>query len=607
MKYINLIDKLTREEIATLELYITKFGASDKFRHISVEEWLEQWSHSNQKLYRLLGNSFIYKIPFKYTKPRPEIRNEMVKFVGNSEFKACYHDFYVSFVKEKQDVFAFSNEDVFFFNRLMDISNFVDNTIAYGIKYKKPNGKKMLQIQEGTKPLKAIYRVMEYFKDDWDWSQATKAFEDFKKKFGIITSNKETQGTFCISIHPMDYITMSDNASNWESCMSWKNDGCYRVGTIEMMNSNNVLCCYLENENTPFVFDEETTNPNTGELVGVWNNKKWRQLFYFTKDIIMGGKAYPYECKELTLKILSVIHDLAKQNLNYTYEYGPETYKDMQYVTSTSRMENQRMWAKSHSPKANIIWDTKGMYNDMLNDSRREYWCYRNKVAHTKVISVSGKANCICCNSSIIGDCYDDDYNDRYRNTGATICEDCLKEVTCDCCNSVYPTSKDGKIYITKDNKKLCSSCIKNFRICPCCNKPFNIDYHGMVLDEVYKNDALYEEWKNNGNKLNSKIEFMKRVYQSVKDMEDIEKESVVTDEITRFVSLDKLMVCDKCYYNTSIEEKMKAEAVIISEKKYSFSRLIYTTRLLPSGIGDDYRLSNMKVASFKDLGILDA
>jgi hypothetical protein len=209
-----------------------------------------------------------------------------------------------------------SEENYDFFNHLSDFSNFISGQTAYGIKIKKPNAKKILQIQPGTKIIKAWGKVIDYFKDDYPFN--LKVFEEFKKKYAIIMTEKKITTTFCISIHPMDYITMSDNNSNWESCMNWMDKGCYHTGTIEMMNSNNVLCCYFLNPNKSnlFVFDKETIDEKTGELIGVWNNKAWRQLFYITKDIIMGGKAYPYASKDITLTILDQIKVLAAENLN---------------------------------------------------------------------------------------------------------------------------------------------------------------------------------------------------------------------------------------------------------------------------------------------------
>jgi hypothetical protein len=58
MKYIDLIEKLSDTDKQIIYNYVTTYGCdSDYF--VGLEEWLQNWSHANQKLYRLLGNSFI--------------------------------------------------------------------------------------------------------------------------------------------------------------------------------------------------------------------------------------------------------------------------------------------------------------------------------------------------------------------------------------------------------------------------------------------------------------------------------------------------------------------------------------------------------------------
>lgn len=496
MKYINLIDKLTDTDKKKIEAYIYKNGCQ-KDEFIGLDKWLASWSHANQKLYKLLGEEFIHSFPFIYTKSDREYENELRELIRYSDFKDNYHDFYLDYIRNEKGEF-YGNEEVRrFFNCLMNIENFKNEAIETGIKLKKAGANKMLQIQAGTKPLRALSRVIDYFKDDFEFD--VEAFEEFKKKYAIIRSEKELKGKAFISIHPLDYMTMSDNASNWSSCMSWRDDGCYHVGTVEMMNSNNVLCCYfiLDNSSIPFVFDHNAEDPDTGELYGIWNNKKWRQLFYITKDIIQSGKPYPYVNKDVTFKILDEIKNLAEKNLGWTYEYGIEQYMDMEHVGSMSRMENQKMWArteKSKPAKHNIIWDTKGMYNDMLNDRDMEYWCYRNKTNHTKVICVSGKAPCLCCGESVVTENEDccDEYNDRYENTHSVICRECLDtKFTCTYCDC---TSPRRKLYTLANGDKICSNCAEKLYK----DKETGIIYKPEYsINNIYYNSKIYEALQN--------------------------------------------------------------------------------------------------------------
>jgi hypothetical protein len=298
---------------------------------------------------------------------------------------------------------------------------------------------------------------------------------------------------------------MSDNDNDWSSCMSWTNEGCYHIGTVEMMNSNNVIVAYIKSS-SPYCFDKDKE-----DLELVWNNKKWRQLIYVTKDIIVSGKPYPYASKDVSITAIEELKKMAEKNLSWTYTYGPERYSDMIHINSMYSMDRNREWlCRGESTKHNIIFDTKGMYNDMLNDSHTTYWCIRNKVPKMRIISVSGKAPCACCGSPALteSDC-PDGYNDRWEDPEKIVCWECFDEGLCDVCGHFH--GKNSLIRIKSHNNEveaLCSHCASTLlKICPCCGEPFRIGQHdlsympGIRLKEevvygdfnVFNNDYYYK------------------------------------------------------------------------------------------------------------------
>ena len=236
-----------------------------------------------------------------------------------------------------------------------------------------------------------------------------------------------------------------------------------------MMNSNNVLCCYLEVTSSVYNF-------GAGDDCQ-WNNKKWRALVYFTKDIILCGKSYPYRCEVLDKEVISFVKKLAEDNLNYHYHYGPELYKDMKHINEIDRVAKNRFWIRRNQTiKHNIIFDTNGMYNDILNNNSYNFWCYRNKVKRNKLIQLSGKANCLCCNDNII-DLSDinwyDGYNDKYENTGSLLCKSCSIDYTCEKCDGVF-----RKVYELENKEgetiKVCEDCFESWvHMCPVCGEIF--------------------------------------------------------------------------------------------------------------------------------------
>lgn len=493
MAYINLIDELTELDKKKIENYISVTGIH-KNKFIGVDKWLEQWSHSNQKLYRFLGNKLIVKKDYSYEKPYLTIRREVLDKLFDLSFKKNYASFYWDFVRKNE---AFTQEQIHFFNHLCDAENFVEDKISYGIKYKKDPTAKMLQVPSGTKPVKALQKIINYF-NEWNWDK--EAFEEFRLIHSMILNDKFVKGQMCLSIHPLDYITMSDNGSDWSSCMSWIEEGCYHSGTVEMMNSNNAICGYIiskkDTSNSEWNFVQSSRKKEEmRDCVGeeyCWNNKKWRELIYATKDIIMTGKSYPYYNETMSKNILEYARELAEKNINWTYTYGIEPYRDMVHIHTNNAMERNRTWVHYNGIKHNIIWDTKGMYNDMYNDHSFTYWCVRNKVKSNKMISVSGKCNCLRCNGSVITPSDDNMYNERYFNTGSVLCEPCRKDMYCEHCN--YCKELDDFITVNNVNEinkvnekervlgylveskpriRICKTCYDSFaKKCPCCDKP---------------------------------------------------------------------------------------------------------------------------------------
>lgn len=481
---------LTPEDNDKIEKYITTWGVKE---YIGNEKYLENWASAKRKLFHLFGGKFIISIPFEFMKSEAQLKNELINLFEEQSVideiaKQCR-----SLMKENSLLSLDEDNHNYGINLLFNKFNFANNIVPLTCKIKFKNSNKILQLQKGMKIIKAYQKLIEYLSLDIGYE-----FEQFRIKHSIIFNEKKVKGNLCLSIHPLDYLTMSDNNSNWSSCMSWKEDGSYRIGTVEMMNSNNAICCYIESS-TPYYFTEEKEEKYT------WSNKKWRQLFFFNKDIIVSSKAYPYHNKDFTLKILDILTNLAKKNLNWDYEYGPELYQDMKHISSLYRMDRNKNWLKYNlTTKKNILFDTKGMFNDILNsiDPNNEFWCVRNKVKKMKIISLSGKSPCACCSKPTLEEridynYYDEDaYNNRYYETSSPLCGNCLKEHTCNICGE---TSVE-KIISVK-GISVCKRCFKKkVYICPDCGEPFIIDREPPVFLVTDKPFALqdYNSYKEN-------------------------------------------------------------------------------------------------------------
>lgn len=480
----NLLQVLTSEQRERIENYIGCMALGDMNKFIGLDEWLKYWSVEKIKLYKLLGNSFTYKVPFTYNKNENILTNEIGRLVDYHPFAIAFRKF-ADEVDRNSETYGGDNHNLYrYIYHTVRYWDLKEDKIQDSLRYRRTPESKLLQLQEGMKPMRAISKIVNYFKEDSYFAEnVAPHYEDFRLEHSRILNEKVIKGNMVFSIDPIDFMTMSDNGLNWSSCMSWKKDGCYHVGTVEMMNSNNVICCYIEADE-PYYFDEKNK-----DAAHSCPNKKYRQLCYINKDIIVSGKSYPYSVDDLSKIAIGTLKDLAEKNMNWTYQFGPELYQDMKYVNTTFSMGRERDFARHPDKRTGhkIIFDTRGMYNDMLNDHYRKYFCYRNKVKHNKIINVSGKSSCLCCGKpSIEGDfdgrnewdSWDNiEYNDRYNNVGEVICDNCLQDYHCDICYSHDPVRKRITI-VNEDGKTLClcSACVERWiKVCPVCGKPMLI------------------------------------------------------------------------------------------------------------------------------------
>lgn len=513
---LNLLDELTTEDKEKIGAYIDLYGAFGLER-TSVDEILSVWAKNKTKLYHWLGNSLRVQFPFvnedelkqsletKVNRTfsdftRPEYNNALRNI--NRKFKNYYRehngkDAYFQRVAESNEdslsVFPswyYSSEESSkaikirnylraFIESIFAEHNFISGTLDISYYCKKialiVDGK-TYQFQNGEKIWKTLKKLHQIFPD----AVTEKEFEDARILYSTWLNDKK-KGYLTISIHPLDFMTMSDNASNWKSCMSWKTEGCYRMGSIEMMNSNNVFCVYYtsKKEDNGFSFGKYE-----------WNDKKWRGLVIATKDIIVANKAYPYCSKTTNIAVIDKIKELAKENMGYTYEFGPELYKDMDHIMTDCYLDDvsYSIANKDENLRKNIYFKSGSMYNDMLhNMDNYEYWCYRNKVKTKKLISYSGKSECMCCGkTNILVDHKFDEGFHHYENMGSTLCKECANLATCQNCRSLVGPKNIVKIVYDGKIKTYCKNCGSNIISCPICNKRY-IGKEGIGLaDNCY-------------------------------------------------------------------------------------------------------------------------
>lgn len=141
-----------------------------------------------------------------------------------------------------------------------------------------------------------LSRTFKYFLPDEEiirWSQ------DLASRY---MQEDKIEGYLYLSVHPLDYLTISENNEGWHSCHSL--DGSYRGGNLNYMVDDTTIVAYLASD--------ENKNLKTFSGSGLtWNSKKWRVLIHYNKEneAIYLNKQYPYSCQYLGEKAIEILED----------------------------------------------------------------------------------------------------------------------------------------------------------------------------------------------------------------------------------------------------------------------------------------------------------
>ena len=259
-----------------------------------------------------------------------------------------------------------------------------------------PGGKRF-KVCPGTKITRILGRLAkEYNLNGW---------ERVREAHAKAMTAKKTKGTLCLSIHPFDYMTMSDNCERWDSCMQWMNKGGYRAGTVEMMNSPYVVVAYLKHP--------------THKLENCWNSKVWRELFIVHPELITNIKAYPYYHPWLSQYIVTWLKELV-ENCGFSY------YDDECQLWPS---EGTNSWMEKRNVSVNF--QTNAMYNDCGRADQYMYFAVNTPCRHTINIHYSGVRNCMICGDSHVY--FEDEEN--------LLCEECeyVERFYCEECGCSIP------------------------------------------------------------------------------------------------------------------------------------------------------------------------
>lgn len=485
------IDALTDMDKKTIQNYIYTIGQVES---APLSQILNVWNTNKRTLFRAFGNKLSISKDIIIEKNEANIAREL---------NAIYHPYVIWWKEDQRSAESFATvfdwcgdefiasitsywankdytlKDLTVLTKLFSHRNLVKGYITTQ-ETDEPYHCKSFKctIKNGMRTIRTIQKVI----------KATKyphldLFEKWCNKVNFINTNAQLNTKLTLSINPIDFISMSDNTCNWTSCMSWRNDGCYHAGTLEMMNSNVAIVAYLEGPQTFSIYDAE------GEQF-IIPNKSWRSLFYVHKKIILAGKAYPYYNKEVSIIVLDWLRELVKDNLNWKYQFINQLYKDERHLENNFYLRDDFDVMHDRTKKHhNIFVYTNGMYNDII-EAHEDYLCCRNYVNHSIKLCLSGPATCVCCGKVISSREEIYDYSDLGKSV---VCRDCRSKKTCVVCGKVHYHT----LYKSQSLRSVCSTaCAQEVKYYPKLNLEItnSSDHYRDNIIIISKEKELEEE-----------------------------------------------------------------------------------------------------------------
>lgn len=411
---------------------------------------LRFWEKAKEKYYDMFGGNFIISKRIQIEKDVEELYLDMRNFLE------CKGQPFIRWLMGDYCYWKLpSSDEREILQHLIWYCNLVENKYVEGPTgtITRPDGK-FIHVTRGCKVSRVLQKIAHAY------GCPEKVIEDFRIGHSMVLNDKSLVGDLCLSIHPLDFMTMSDNDCDWDSCMAWSTyKGEYRQGTVEMMNSPYIVMAYLANP-----------TPMTLETGFEWSNKQWRQLMVVTDEILMGIKSYPYNNDQITEAALTWLKELSGKNFaksscaiipfrSYTY---PQIDKNIRIEFEMHHMYSD-ITSNGHMGFINL--DLSNSNQDTL------YYC------------LSGETECLACGEDCSG-YYDGDFSTEF-----IACADCLDVVKCwDCGDWMY---KNNAVLI--DDNYYCECCAENYiQTCPWCGDRIDSRDQLVELDVILGKSHYY-------------------------------------------------------------------------------------------------------------------
>ena len=272
-------EMLSQVDVEGLEKLILHLSNLNEDLRIDIREHLNNWAKNKSHLYLAFG---------KKLKLEKEIE---LDFSGNSTYvKSLISKFYqeITQAKVKRFLKSCSNAEV--------VMNCLNRNVSF----------ENVKFRAGDKISKCIGKIL----DLYDITPAEK--DSVLIKFSMLIQGVKAKGSAVLSIDPIDYITMSENNSNWESCHAMS--GCFRTGPFAYLQDCSTTISYVKpKDDCVFTYGDSKTL--------TYSNKNWRQIVLFSKELKYATqlRQYPYTSQANQSTVASIVMNIlnAKSGLDY--------------------------------------------------------------------------------------------------------------------------------------------------------------------------------------------------------------------------------------------------------------------------------------------------
>ena len=454
-------------ELEIKEQFDKVIAYSQDIANPQTDYLFREWRINKRKFIDWFGGKPIYEIPL-----------EKIRFELSDESK---DNLWQNFVED-----IYMHEDLRNFVIWNGVSNFWDNVVRDNY----------ILLSAGKEIPKGM-RLLKSFKF---FISNSHELERIQNKASEYFQTGKLEGTLCFSVHPLDFLSSSENTLRWRSCHSL--DGEYRVGNLSYMCDSSTIICYLKT-------DKDEQLPHFPSDVP-WNNKKWRCLLHFedNNNAVMAGRQYPF----FVPNALDVIYPYL---MHLIPEAHPRCWSRWhnEHISSTGYddkddwfFEQSECWVpldKRFYRLDELIEDAPNSlhFNDLLYSSCYfPYYIFRHNASERKLFhfTIGAEVPCLECREELILSRDTNMRCDQCENNRRVEEEEEAKMFMrfCASCGTVEP---DYLMRQINDEDWVCSRCYVNEVVeCAGCGIEFLIRDADVKDEEIYCQHCM-ERMKSDG------------------------------------------------------------------------------------------------------------